>query len=65
VTATGQRLRGTSPAAAAEGRAALGEQFPIVGGARVETGDAYAVRSPYDDRRGGWRRTSAPVFSSV
>ena len=48
--ATAERLRTASSAAAATAEETeLGSIAAIVGGGHVETGDTYAVRSPYDD----------------
>jgi acyl-CoA reductase-like NAD-dependent aldehyde dehydrogenase len=45
---TENRLRGTATLAGAGEEAELGDVFPLLAGASVETTDAYAVRSPYD-----------------
>ena len=45
---TEQRLRGTAQTMETRDDAQLGDFSPVVRGKRIETGDAYSVRSPYD-----------------
>jgi len=48
MAATEQRLRGAAALGGTEEQSQLGDLFPLIAGGSAESGDAYAVRSPYD-----------------
>ena len=48
MAATDERLRGAAALGGPEKQPQLGDFFPLVAGEQAESGEAYAVRSPYD-----------------
>ena len=46
--ATDERLRGAAALGGTEEQSQLGDFFPLVAGEQAQSGEAYAVRSPYD-----------------
>ncbi len=48
MAATDERLRGAAALGGTEEQSQLGDFFPLVAGEQAQSGEAYAVRSPYD-----------------
>jgi len=72
VATTEQRLRGSTTEVPAAGeRAELGELRPLVAGTQADTGDSYAVRSPFDGadvahvHRAGQSEIEAAIAAAV